>query len=300
LSRVHADAALIATPSFLHAPQALQALDAGLAVLVEKPFGCNLEEAVQVVQHAQTAGRPVMVAENYRFFRAERTVRHLLDEGVAGRLRGAVCVDRRDQPSHTQGPWVKDLEHAFLKEIAVHHFDSFRYLFNRQPVSLFARSCNPTGSDYAHGAAAHALIRLEGDFALQYGGTFVANRYEYSLRVEGDRGDIWTDRRRVWWRRKGRRFFRPVRLVPVPKGDEQRYPKAGTVSLLDQFRDALLEGKEPETSGSSNLWTLAMLDAAVLSDREARVVGIDEVFTPALKAVAGTPSGDRSATGAAP
>ena len=42
LSRTQADAVLITSPSFLHAQHALEALDAGLAVMVEKPFGCNL------------------------------------------------------------------------------------------------------------------------------------------------------------------------------------------------------------------------------------------------------------------
>jgi predicted dehydrogenase len=283
LSQVQADAVLIATPSFLHASHALQALDAGRAVMVEKPLSCNLQEAAQVVKYAHSIGRPVLVAENYRFFQAERTVRHLLDTGMAGTITTAMCIDRRDQPSHTQGPWVKSMDEPFLTEIAVHHFDSFRYLFNRQPVSMIARSYNPPGSDYDGRAAADALIELEGKFPIQYSGTMVANRYEYSLWVQGDKGDLWTDRRRVWWRPKGHRFFRPVKLIPVPKGDEQRYPKAGTVSLLDQFRDALRQGKPPETSGEDNLWTLAMVEASILSAREGRKVQIDEVFPPALQ-----------------
>jgi predicted dehydrogenase len=281
LSQVQADAVLITSPSFLHAAHALQALDAGLAVMVEKPLGLTLSEAVTVV--ARAVGRPLMVAENYRFFPAERTVRHMLDTGMAGRVSSAVCVDRRDQPSHTQGPWVKSLSEPFLTEIAVHHFDSFRYLFNRQPSSIFATSYNPPGSSYDQGGAAEALIELEGGLPIQYAGTMVASRYEYSLWVEGENGDIWTDRKRVWWRAKGRRFFRPVKCIPVPKGDELPYPKAGTVSLLNHFRDALLQGKPPETSGDDNLWTLAMVEAGILSARQARTVRIDEVFTPALK-----------------
>ena len=122
---------------------------------------------------------------------------------MAGRIAGAVCVDRRDQPSHTQGPWVKSMADPFLSEIAVHHFDSFRYLFNRQPVAICAASYNPPGSDYDGHAAVNALIEFDGGLPIQYSGTMVANRYEYSLWVEGDRGDIWTDRRRVWWRPKG-------------------------------------------------------------------------------------------------
>jgi predicted dehydrogenase/predicted AlkP superfamily phosphohydrolase/phosphomutase len=289
-----ADAALITSPSFLHAEHALKALDAGLAVMVEKPFGCNLEEGIAVVERAHATGRPVLVAENYRFFQAERTVRHMLDEGIAGRISAAICIDRRDQPSHTQGPWVKSMAQPFLSEISVHHFDSFRYLFDRQPVSMAVTAYNPIGSDYDGCAAVNGFLELEGGFSVQYSGTLVATRYEYSLWVEGDKGDIWTDRRRVWWRPKGSRFFRPVKLVPVPKGDEERYPKAGTVSLLNQFRDAVLIGKVPETSGEDNLWTLAMVEAGIRSTTENRKVQISEVFTPAKAPQSGTPDGNGS------
>jgi predicted dehydrogenase len=252
-------------------------------VLVEKPFAGNLQEAVQIVHRARTVGRPVLVAENYRFFQAERTMRHLLETGMAGCIAAAVCIDRRDQPSHTQGPWVQGMENPFLTEIAVHHFDSFRYLFNRQPVSILATSYNPPGSDYARGGAAAALLEMEGGLPIQYSGTMVATRYEYSLWVEGETGELWTDRRRVWWRPKGKRFYKSVPLVPVPTGDEERYPKAGTVSLLNQLRDALTQGKRPDTSGEDNVWSLAMVEASILSVQADRRVQIDEVFPPALQ-----------------
>jgi predicted dehydrogenase/predicted AlkP superfamily phosphohydrolase/phosphomutase len=282
LARVQADGVLIASPSFLHAQHTLQALEAAVAVMVEKPFGCRLPEAIPVVECGRAVGRPVMVAENYRFFPAERTLRRLLDEGVAGRLVSVLCIDRRDQPSHTQGPWVKGMEHPFLTEIAVHHFDSFRYLFDRDAVAVSARSYNPPGSDYPRGAAIEALIEMAGGLRIQYTGTTVADRYDYSLCVAGELGDLWTDRKRVWWRRKGHRFFRPVKPVPVPKGDELPYPKAGAVSLLNQFRDALMLGAPPETSGEDNLNTLAMVEASILSDREGRRVRLDEVYSPRL------------------
>ena len=99
------------------------------------------------------------------------------------------------------------------------------------------------------------MIEFDGGLPIQYSGTLceVANRFGYNLWVQGDRGDIWTNRRWIWWRPKGQRFFRPVKLVSVPKGDEQRYPKAGTVSLLNQFRDAVIREKNSEDQRVSSL-----------------------------------------------
>jgi predicted dehydrogenase len=287
LSEVEADAALITSPSFLHPAHARAALDAGLGVLVEKPLGSDVAEAADLVAHARALGRPLMVAENYRFFQAERTLRRQLADGAIGEIRAVVCIDRRDQPSSTQGPWVKAMPEPFLNEIAVHHFDSFRYLFARQPVSLLATSYNPPGSDYDSGAAVDALIELADGLHIHYGGTMAATRYEFSLLVEGSRGDLWTDRRRVRHRAAGKRFFRQLPAVPVPPGDEARYPKAGTVSLLNQFRDALQGSDTAETAGADNIWTLAMVEAAKRSVGSGRRVAIAEVFPPELQRRAG-------------
>jgi len=291
LSTIEADAALIATPTFLHAQHARAALDAGLAVLVEKPLAPTLTDAVALVQRARALGRPAMVAENYRFYQAERTLRQLLTAEAAGALHWVECVDRRNQPSDTQGSWVKTMKHPFLSEIAVHHFDSFRYLFARQPASVFAMSYNPPGSGYENEAGVTAVIELEGGLPVQYAGTMAAARYEFSLWIEGAKGDLWTDRRRVWWRPRGGRFFRPCRSVAVPKGDELPYPKAGTVSLLNEFHAAVTQGRRPETSADDNLWTLAMVEASILSHAEGRKVRIDEVFPTHLRRDAGLIAG---------
>jgi predicted dehydrogenase len=287
LARVSADAVLVSTPTFAHAQHVTEALDAGLPVLVEKPFAASLADAAAVVERSRATGRPVMVAENYRFYKAERTLCHLLETGVAGKLHWATCVDRRHQPSETQGPWVRAMDHPFLVEIAVHHFDSFRYLFQRQPLAVSALSYNLPRGGYEREVGATAIIEMDGGLPIQYGGTMAGARFEFALWVEGERGDLWTDRQRVWWRARGARFFRPCRSVAVARGDDLPYPNAGTVSLLNQFRDLVQQDRTPETSGADNLWTLAMVEASVRSHNEKRRVMIDEVLTPVLKRQAG-------------
>jgi predicted dehydrogenase len=278
LREVPADAALITSPSFLHAEHALQALEAGLTVLTEKPFATKLGDAYQVIEKARAVGKQIVVAENYRFFPAERTVGQWLVENRLGDLATVVCVDRRKQPPSDQAPWVGNMDYPHLGEIAVHHFDSFRYLLNRNAVNMMVRTINPPGSLYRSGAATEALIEMEGNLPVLYFGTLSSHRYEYSLSIEGEHGSLWTDQKRVWWRKKGRRFFSPVKLVPVPKGDERPYPRAGTTSLLNQLRDAVLLNNEGETSGRDNFWTLAMVAAAMRSAEQGRKVSVSEVM----------------------
>jgi predicted dehydrogenase len=232
----------------------------------------------------------LMVAENYRFFRAERTVRKLMESSAIGPVWGAVCVDRRDQPSRSQGSWVKRMEQPFLTEIAVHHFDSFRYLFGSSPARVWTRTFSPPGSDYDGASAMEALIELGGGEKIQYSGSFVGSRYEYRLSIFGEGGTIETDRSRVWLRRTGERKLGLVDPVPMPEGEPLRYPGAGMVAMLAQFRAAIEHGTEPETSGRDNLWTLAMFEAAGHSTRTGGFVAIDDVFVQGLRTRAGVGS----------
>ena len=276
LEQVAADAALIVSPSALHAAHAIRCMEAGLTVMVEKPFGTSVAEAASVLEHARALNKQVIVAENYRFFPAERTVKKLLGEGLLGVVDNATLIDRRHMPSHTEGPWLASIDYPHLQEVAIHHFDSLRSLFER-PGSISARVWNPPWTDYRHGANTEALIDF-GDVRVQYLGTLLSHRFGFSLWIEGERGLIWTNRRHVAWRPKGSRWFRPVRNVRVPPGDEKKYPQGGTTSLLNSLRDAVRDGAPAETRGDDNIWTVAMVEAAKLSDRERRTVAIAEVY----------------------
>ena len=92
---------------------------------------------------------------------------------------------------------------------------------------------------------------------------------------------IWTNRRQVFWRPGRSQFFRPVRRVKVPPGDDAKYPKGGTTSLLNSLRDAVLHGTPAETRAEDNIWNVAMVEAGKRSDQEGRTVAIAEVFSDA-------------------
>ena len=276
LGAVEADAALIASPSALHAEQALAVLDAGLGALIEKPFAPDVAAARAVIERSAAVGRPVVVAENFRFVPVERTVRRVLRHEL-GRLTNIQFSDRRRMPPAMHGGFVRGMTHPQLRELAVHHFDSLRSFTGQRPLAVTARCFNPPGSEYAHGACTEALIELEGDLHVQYLGTMTANKFGWRLYAEGEGGDLWSNRKLVAVRRRGGRAFLPVKKEAGLPGDADPYPREGTTSLLESLR-AALGGVEPESSGRENVWAIAMVQAAVMSDLERRTVAIEEIY----------------------
>lgn len=282
LNKVEADAAVIVTPSKFHGDQSIRCMEAGLTVMVEKPLALNVAEAQRMIDRSRELKRQIIVAENYRFFRAERTVKRLLDDGVLGNIDNAVMIDRRHMPSHTEGPWLANSSYAQLQEIAIHHFDSLRCFFGAVPLSITTRVWNPNWTDYKHGTNTEALIEYD-NVRVQYLGTLLSHRFSCSLWIEGAKGSLWTDRKRVFWRPNTSRWFRPVRSSIVPPGDEKSYPRGGTFALLNALRDAVSQQKTAETVADDNIWTVAMVEAAKRSDQERRSVDISEVYQASKK-----------------
>jgi predicted dehydrogenase len=277
LAAVKADAALIVTPSSTHAEVSIRCLESGLTVMVEKPLATTVEEGRRVLEKSRAVGKQVIVAENYRFWPAERTIQRLLAEGFLGAVDNAMMIDRRHQPARTEGPWLARLQYPQLQEIATHHFDSLRSFFGAQPRNIALRVWNPPGSDFAHGAQTEALIEFERT-RVQYLGTMLSHRYGFSMWIEGEKGTIWTNRKYVAFRKPGGRFFMPMRNDKVPKGDERPYPQGGTTSLLDSLRDAVLKNASAATRGDDNIWTVAMVEAGKMSDQQRRTVDLSEVY----------------------
>jgi predicted dehydrogenase len=86
------DGVVIATPSALHAEQAIAALEQGLAVFCQKPLGRTAAETASVVAAARAANRLLKADFCYRHVEAVRRVRELVHGGELGRVHALELV----------------------------------------------------------------------------------------------------------------------------------------------------------------------------------------------------------------
>lgn len=86
------DGIVIATPSALHARQAVRALDHGVAVFCQKPVGRTADEARRVVDAARAADRLLGVDFSYRHTAAMIAIRDLVAAGEIGEVYAADLV----------------------------------------------------------------------------------------------------------------------------------------------------------------------------------------------------------------
>jgi predicted dehydrogenase len=128
----HLDALDVVTATATHHTFALQALDAGLHVMTEKPMGLTLKTCRLMRSAAIRGGRTLAVAENFRRDPMNRLTRALIAAGAIGRPYFAVDIHiRSGMRSVMHGTaWRarRDQAGGVVLEVGVHHADLLLYL----------------------------------------------------------------------------------------------------------------------------------------------------------------------------
>ena len=101
------DAVLIATPHYFHPPIAVDAFQAGVHVLSEKPIGVRVGDAEQMAKAAKKAGKVFGVMFQRRTEPAIRKARELVESGELGEIRRTLLVspEFRSQAYYNSGGW---------------------------------------------------------------------------------------------------------------------------------------------------------------------------------------------------
>lgn len=86
------DGVVLATPSALHAGQAIAALERGMAVFCQKPLARTADETRRVMDAARAADRLLAVDLSYRFLTGMQRIRDLVAAGELGRVYAADLV----------------------------------------------------------------------------------------------------------------------------------------------------------------------------------------------------------------
>ena len=102
------DGVVIATPSALHADQAIAALERGIAVFCQKPLGRTAAETQRVVEAAHGADRLLAVDLSYRWTAAMQAIRRVVRSGELGDIFAADLVFHNAYGPDK--PWFYDVE----------------------------------------------------------------------------------------------------------------------------------------------------------------------------------------------
>jgi predicted dehydrogenase len=145
----------VCVPTFLHEEYAVRALNAGVAVLCEKPFSLTAESAEAMAAASRASGAPFMIAQVLRFWPEYVAIAEAWRAGELGDEVMASAVRLSQMP--TWSDWYKDpaLSGGGALDIHAHDIDVLVHLFGR------VRKLHAVGWKNDRGAWNHVVSSLE-------------------------------------------------------------------------------------------------------------------------------------------
>jgi predicted dehydrogenase len=249
----------------------------GLHVLEEKPLAMSLIEARRLIDLAEKNHLVHVVIQNRRFNPGVRKIRRLLDQGLIGEIT-TVNIDFF-VGAHFGG-FREKMDHILLTDMAIHPFDTARYLTGANAESVYCEEWNPKGSWWQHDASALAIFGMSGDIKCTFRGSWCSEGlrtpWDSVWRIIGTKGTIcWDglDDIRGEFVKKAEGFLYETEAF-VPNEEPDPRETRGHFSVMSQFLRNITDGIPAETRSADNIQSLAMVLGAVDSANRGQRVPI--------------------------
>jgi predicted dehydrogenase len=247
------DAAVVATPNALHAPQSVALLRAGKHVIVEKPMATSVAECDEMIDASRASGAFLMVAHCWRFRDEVLAMRERVASGELGEV-----VKTRGYGAHaTWGPegWFVDPALAgggALVDMGVHAIDTARFLLGDPTPN---RVCAAIGTRYG-------TYQVDDDGVLlitwSNGTNSVVESGWWQPHVGGLEADT-----EVYGTKGYARIW-----DPEPPSEDYKHDTQPMYSAqMAEFLDAIAEGRQPRPSGEDGRVVMQVVEDAYRSAR---------------------------------
>ncbi len=269
------DVVVLASPTGVHAEQAMACLDAGLPLVVDKPLAVDAAQAVAVVAHAHDVGVRLTVFQNRRWDAEQLTLQRLLADGALGTV---FRFERRwerwrpepkdrwreNEPAAQGGGLLLDL-HSHLVDSAVQLFGPVRQVYAELAAhttaaedDAFLALLHESGVRSHLGAASVAGAPGPRTRVLGLAGSYVVTSFEQEQSAYADLADL--DDQHTGWVVTGE-TREPVLRAP-----------GGHADFYRQVAAALTTGAPMPVDPRDAVHVLQVLDAARIGAAEQRVV----------------------------
>ena len=255
LDALKVDFVLNSTPPKAHRDVDVACLNRGIPVLSEKPVAETYAQGKEVMELAQRTGVPLMIAENYRFYRIMRKAAELVAQGAIGKL---TMINMDFFHRHHMQNYHMELLHPLLLDVSVHHLDSILFIAGAEATKVYARGWTPEGSWYNGYSNIELLFELANGVRVNYRGSLYAFG-EYTdwvgdWLIEGDKGYI--------------RMKEGLLSVTTAEGTQEYHlPEThdSRIDVMKEFVSSLREKRPGETAIDVNMRAYKLVQTAAAS-----------------------------------
>ena len=277
LKTLNPDVVFNCTVPAAHFAVTTTSLKHGCHVFSEKPMADTVPEALEMLCVAKETGKTFAVMQNRRYNPNIRKLTSFLKSGVIGEV---TTVNADFYIGAHFGGFRAAMAHVLIKDMAIHTFDAARLLTTQDARTVYCHEWNPINSWYERDASAVAIFEMTNDVVFTYRGSWCAEGlrtpWESVWRIVGTKGSV------LWDGATGMRcevvetpqgFIYPYRAVKVPDLQTSEV-NIWHENAIKAFVDAVQQDEIPETAGTDNIRSLAMVYGAVESSETGRRVEI--------------------------
>jgi predicted dehydrogenase len=271
------DAVSICLPTHLHCKIAIEALERGRHVLVEKPIAVNLEEAHCMLRAAKAAGRTLYVGMTHRFYPELREAKKLIDDGAIGSIVACNDCALEHLGFLNVPPWYLERKCAgggAALTSGIHLVDRLRWFTGDEVNVVAGVAGNPYfGADVED--TGQMFLRFRGGISAQITVAFMRESHPLvcDLQVIGTRGSITVHTWRGYevWNESGRR----ERVIYTGEAHRDKV-QAGIAGEIDEFRSSIAEGRAAWPSAAESTRSLEVIMAYYRAASSGHTVALGE------------------------
>ena len=145
------DALSIASPTFLHASQTIEALNAGVHVFCEKPMALNSGDCREMTEVAKQSGMILQIGHCIRFWPEYVQAKEIIDSQKYGKVLAATFQRLSLTPTWSWDNCFLDGKRSggAMLDLHIHDTDYVQYVFG-MPKEVFSRGVIGPSGEYDH------------------------------------------------------------------------------------------------------------------------------------------------------
>lgn len=257
LRREDIEAVSICTWSTSLAKEALRALKAGKHVLVEKPMAENSKYAEILLKYSERNELLLTVGFLMRFIPGVQYIKEAFTEN---RFGGIVCATAK-----RVSQWPERIgDVGVVKDLAIHDMDMMRYLFNDDPVAVYAKAGSLRHrrfEDYAH-----IMLTFEGNKNAFIEANWLTPYKTRTLVITASEAIIKLDY-----------ITQELSIESAKETVQPRIPWQEPLKLeLEHFANCVLGKAKPLITGWDGLMAIKIAEAALKSSKTGRLIKIKD------------------------
>ena len=266
------DAVYIALPNQLHCDYTVRAATAGVHILCEKPMAVTVAECEQMIAAAQEYNVKLAIAYRLHFDAANLQAIEIVKSGQIGEPRFFHSIFAQQTEAANSRMKAQSGSGA-IEDIGIYCINAARYIFQSEPISVFATSASNQEERFREVAEmTSAIMHFPGDRLATFTCSFGAAKLA-TYQVMGTGGNLHVEPAYA----SQADIKHVLAIDDQPKQERTFAARDQLAAVFTYFSDCVLQDKQPEISGQEGLIDIKIIRALKESIETGKFVAIDGI-----------------------